>query len=161
MKRRILHRVLPLQIIFKNATEKKDNKKCVRPNQNKWIYSSLTATPTCGDIKGFLITAGKVLKLVKIIWMNTVVVSSYRHPHETYTEKCWLESSFTLLSWILLTDNVWTAQCTNSASCNIKHPHNVGCILLIYSHGRYYRELYTIMQTIYAHTIRVFTYSPY
>lgn len=49
-----------------------------------------TTTRTHGDIKGFFITAGKVLKLVEIIQLNAVVVSSYHHPYETYTEKCWL-----------------------------------------------------------------------
>lgn len=51
-----------------------------------------TTTRTHGDIKRFFITAGKVLKLVEIIRLNAVVVSSYHHPHETYTDKCWLAS---------------------------------------------------------------------
>ena len=35
-----------------------------------------TTARTRGDIKGFFITAGKVLKLVEIIQLNAVVVSS-------------------------------------------------------------------------------------
>lgn len=97
MKNRILLKVFCTLKFFKNATVEKDNKKCIRPTQNNWTYSRaasrrLTITHTRGDIKGFLITAGKVSKLVKIIPLNTVVVSSYHHPHETYTEKCWLAS---------------------------------------------------------------------
>lgn len=55
-------------------------------------HTAASATHTCGDIKGFLIPVGKVSKLLKIVQLNTVVVSSYHHPHETYTEECWLAS---------------------------------------------------------------------
>lgn len=50
----------------------------------------LTTTRIRRDIKRFLIAVGKVLKLAGIIPLNTVVVSSYHHPHETYTGRCWL-----------------------------------------------------------------------
>lgn len=52
--------------------------------ENNSTYSSLMClTTTCGTIKGLLITTSQ---------LSTVIVSSYHHPHETYTEKCWLAS---------------------------------------------------------------------
>lgn len=50
--------------------------------------SSLCLTTTRTETsKDFSSQQGKFSKLVKIIQLNTVVVSSYHHPHKTYTEK--------------------------------------------------------------------------
>lgn len=106
----------------------------MRPAQNKWTHGSSAWTqhrPVSTETsKGFTSQQGKVLKLVKIIWLKTAVVSSYHHPHETYTRKCW-RAGFTLFLWILPTNHVWIVQHCNSTSCNINCDSHGGFMVVL------------------------------